>query len=207
MRRARRVPQKDSAALCGASHQGLHLHRLGVARRRGRPEHHGQLGVRVCPTATPTAAQHRLDRCRRTPRQFAEYCNAEDDTLAEFDAAVAEVRPPTSRRRMRARAFPSLLNAMIATHALPQHGVPRLRSSAYAEAVAARCASHGARSAAAVGRQKVVREHPALPRSVRGGGALRTPRSRGTQLATHCEFGVARTPPPVGRVAAVRTAD
>jgi hypothetical protein len=67
-----------------------------------------------------------------------------------------------------ARARPSLLHAMIATHALPQHGVPRLRSSAYAEAVAARCASHGARSAAAVGRQRVVREHTALPRSVRG---------------------------------------
>jgi hypothetical protein len=74
--------------------------------------------------------------------------------------AAADIAP------LHARARSSLLHAMNATHALPQHGVPRLRSSAYAEAVAARCASHGARSAAAVGRQRVVREHTALPRKM-----------------------------------------
>ena len=59
------------------------------------------------------------------------------------------------------------------------------------------CASHCAQSVAAVGRQRVGRERTTSPFTARGGAphaALTT-----TWLATHCEFGFARTPPSVGR--------
>ena len=59
------------------------------------------------------------------------------------------------------------------------------------------CASHCAQSVAVVGRQRVGRERTTSPFTARGGAphaALTT-----TWLATHCEFGFARTPPSVGR--------
>jgi hypothetical protein len=66
---------------------------------------------------------HTPDRCRYTPRQFAQYHNK----LGEYDAAVAQARPPHRPRRT-ARAPPAwapLAAASIITHAIGRGGAGR----------------------------------------------------------------------------------
>jgi hypothetical protein len=99
------------------------------------------------------------NRRRRTPRQDAEYYN----NLAEYDAAVAEVRPPASSAR-------SSFSRHV-MQAMPRHA----RSTAQPALFGIRrrtcgmmCASHCVRSAGAAGRQRVGREHSTLQLTVRG---------------------------------------
>ncbi len=115
------------------------------------------------PAATPTAA-HRIgpNRRRYTPRQDAQRFKK----LAEYDAAVAEVRPPASSTRSsfsRRAATPSQCHARSTAQAA-LFGVRRHTRGMM-------CASHCARSAAAVGRQRAGREHTTLRRTVRGASA------------------------------------
>ena len=74
------------------------------------------------------------DRCRKTPRQLAQQYN----TLGAYDAAVAQARPP--HRCAPPAACAPLAAAGIVTHAtdaLARRGMPRPRSSAYADEPAA----------------------------------------------------------------------
>ena len=108
------------------------------------------------------------DRCRKTPRQLAQANNK----LGEYDAAVAQARPPHRRRRI-ARSS-RMRAARRRRHRHARQACTRAARHAEAAFFGVRsrtrgmtCASHCARSFAAVGRQKVLRAHTALPPTVR----------------------------------------
>ncbi len=118
--------QADSAALCGE--HGLHQIRRGAARRRRRPDHHDLLQGwhnRVRCAAHSHMAAHRSARIGAGGR------------LANQQKCVTS-SPSTTRRWRRCGRRTALrapwVHAVHATHAPPQHGMPRPRSSAYAEA-------------------------------------------------------------------------
>ena len=152
------VRQEHSAALCGV--ERLHQIRRGAARQRRQPDHHEQGRVTLCRSERRGQAAHRIgpNRHRRTPRQEAEYYNK----LAAYDAAVAEVRPPASSMRS---SFGLQANAM------PRHARSTAQTAFFGLRQHTRgmmCASHCARSAGVIGRQRVGREHSALRLTVRG---------------------------------------
>ena len=138
-------------------------------------------GYAVPPTATQ---RPHANRCRRTPRQLAQARNK----LGEYDAAVAQARPP------HARAPPALR----ASHSQRHRGARHAGAARHAEAAffgvrrhtrGMTCASRCVQSFAAIGRQQAVRAHTALPPTVHGGATQAA--LTGTWLATHCEFGFA----------------
>jgi hypothetical protein len=145
-------------------------------------------GNAVLPTATPTG---------RTPNR---------PESAQANASPTRTSSQRARRVRRgggggaAAGIACALLLRPASHAMPRH----TRSTAQTALFGIRRhtrgmmgASHCVVSAGVVGRQRVGREHSTLRLTVRGTAppAAHT----GTQLATHCEFGFARTPAPVGR--------
>ncbi len=152
------VRQGDSAALCGV--QRLHQIRRGAARRRRRPDRHGQQRVTLC------RPQRR--RRGRTPNR---------PESAQANASSTRTSSKQARRVRRgggggaAAGIGRALLLRPASHAMPRHARSTAQTALFGlhrHTRGVMCASHCARSAGVAGRQRVRREHSTLQLTLRG---------------------------------------